>query len=79
MTLSLAQLRPAWHLDAACLEHPELDWFGTDEPTVTGCRAVCDRCLVQYQCLDDAIASGLPYGVRGGLTGGERRDLRQPT
>lgn len=75
--MALLQQPPRWQRDAACLEHPELDWHTTTDPTnVAACRAVCDRCPVQYECLADALEVGPDVGMRAGLTGPERRELR---
>lgn len=74
--MALAVRPSSWHRDAACLEHPELDWFATDDGTIARCRAVCNGCNVAIECLAEAVADGLPFGVRGGLTGRERRELR---
>lgn len=43
-------------------------------------KAICARCPVRHDCLDDEMGTdhpfGLMYGVRGGLTVTERRNLR---
>ena len=36
-------------------------------------KAVCAGCVVQDQCLAQALANGERYGVWGGLTADERR------
>ncbi len=55
--------RPAWMLDAACLEHPELSWFpGPREPDQAA-RDVCRDCLVRVECA--AYASSVPGGIEG--------------
>lgn len=38
-------------------------------------KRVCGRCPVQQACLDDALATGERFGVRGGLSERERRAL----
>lgn len=37
--------------------------------------AICRACPVREQCLQDALATGDTYGIRGGLTGPQRIDL----
>jgi WhiB family transcriptional regulator, redox-sensing transcriptional regulator len=40
-------------------------------------KAVCDRCIVRAECLRWAMETREPYGVLGGLTEAERRQLRR--
>lgn len=70
-----------WHDDAACRGHdPEL-WF-TDRPGVPAeklaepAKKVCARCPVTGACLTWALANDEKWGVWGGLTAEERRELR---
>ncbi len=35
--------RPAWHADAACREHPEVDWFPERGDDQGPAKAVCAR------------------------------------
>lgn len=49
---------PEWHKDAACIEHPELDWFPERGGSCKDARAVCQRCLVQKECLAFALGEG---------------------
>lgn len=39
-------------------------------------KAVCARCPVREACLGFALSTGQNYGIWGGLTAGERRNLR---
>lgn len=39
-------------------------------------KAVCERCTVRQECLDYAIEHNERYGIWGGLTDNERRNLR---
>lgn len=67
--------RPAWHADAACKEHPELDWFPTRGQDIKGLKAVCQGCLVADEC----AAAGFRehYGVWGGMSERERKRRRR--
>jgi WhiB family redox-sensing transcriptional regulator len=77
-----------WQLAACIGEDPEL-WFRERSRTVDGvadtryAKDVCHNCLIRSDCLDDAMrlegSSGLEsrWGVRGGLTGPERYNLRR--
>jgi hypothetical protein len=69
-----------WRDQAACRKvDPEL--FFPVEETAAACaqqvaaaKAVCARCPVRRQCLDDALTRQ-PYGIAGGLTANERRRM----
>lgn len=73
--------RPAWHADAACREHPEITWFPERGEHIVDARAVCAGCLVRVECLAFALEheSSDPdtHGVWGGLSRGERSELRK--
>lgn len=76
--LDLLLSRPAWMADAACREHPELDFFPSRGQTrLTDLRDVCRGCLVRTECLDFSIDSREMFGVWGGLSERERRKVRQ--
>ncbi len=69
-----------WRERAACRGvDPEL-FFPTAEPgpvhdeQVAAAKWVCARCPVREPCLTEALAR-IPYGVAGGLTEHERREL----
>jgi hypothetical protein len=71
-----------WALRAACRGHPSAWWWYSPDPTAVAlaCR-VCSRCPVQGPCLAEAVELGDEYGVRAGLTAGQRARLAtsQPT
>lgn len=76
----LALVRPpAWHRDAACLEHPELTWFPDRHETAVMrlAIAVCRRCLVRAECLAFALEVPDMAGVWGGTTALQRAALRR--
>ncbi|KID30940.1 WhiB family transcriptional regulator [Prauserella rugosa] len=69
-----------WVDDAACRdEDPELFFpvsaMGPGAQQAEQAKAVCARCPVREQCLSYALESGLDFGVFGGLTQEERREL----
>lgn len=81
--------RPDWRGQAACAEtdDPEM-WFSDTQgrrsrlnrERTEQAQAICAGCPVQERCLDVALA--LPpgfdlYGIYGGLTVEDRRDLRR--
>lgn len=77
-----------WMRDAACREHPEVDWFPTRGDTATAALAICAGCLVRDEC--GAYAEAAPTSLSG-IWGGKahrtrlserrrrRRATRQPT
>ena len=56
------------------------DWHpireAEDDPATKRTKRWCRNCLVRRECLDDALARGDEYGIRGGLTSRERRALK---
>jgi WhiB family redox-sensing transcriptional regulator len=70
-----------WRSHAAC-RHADPDLFfpeGTAGPTllaVDRAKRLCETCPVQSRCLDWALDHHAAFGIWGGLTEGERRDLR---
>lgn len=77
---------PAWYADAACREHPEVRWVGSDNsgPKVRAAKAICAECLVQAECLATAMDDPTLVGVWGGTTTRERQlrhrsDRRRPS
>ena len=76
---------PPWMRRAACRDPVEgVTWFperGLGQPDAKAqaqaAKAVCDRCPVQRQCLDYALADDSLCGVWGGTTDGERTRMRR--
>lgn len=66
-----------WVEDALCAQvdpeifHPEKG--GDASPA----KRVCMRCPVRRECLEEALATGERFGVRGGLSERERRKLQK--
>jgi hypothetical protein len=67
--------RPAFHADAACREHPEVDFFPDVGATATDAKRICAGCLVRAECLEYALA-GCERGIWGGTSSRDRRRLR---
>jgi WhiB family transcriptional regulator, redox-sensing transcriptional regulator len=57
--------RPAWMVDAACREHPEVDFFPGRGGNARPAQAVCRGCEVRDICLTYAQENG-ECGVWGG-------------
>lgn len=67
----------SWHDTAACLHHPLDLFFPTgNKPDYTAAKAICRTCPVREDCLNEALARRSTVGVFGGLTPGERQQLR---
>ncbi|GAB3493447.1 WhiB family transcriptional regulator [Amycolatopsis cihanbeyliensis] len=69
-----------WRHRAACRdEDPELFFpvsdVGPAAAQAAQAKAVCARCPVRALCLRYALDNGLDYGIYGGTTERERRDL----
>jgi len=70
-----------WQDDAACAEIGSEFFFPDDANTANKCnyrvaRSICAACPVSVECLEYALADGIPHGMWGGLTPGERSRLR---
>jgi WhiB family redox-sensing transcriptional regulator len=76
MTLLTVE-HPDWMHDAECTRaNPELFYPEPAGRSVDQAKAVCARCTVTDQCLAFALEHGeIDYGVWGGLTVKERRQL----
>jgi hypothetical protein len=72
---------PAWHADAVCPEHPELDWFADEKAGVDAAVDVCrSSCLARLECYAFAMASSSSLvGVWVGTTPEDRAQLRPMT
>lgn len=77
MLLGLIFRRPSWHLDAACREHPDLDWFAEGAGAVAPAQ-VCRTCLVAVECREWSMAQGPGLvGTWAGLGTDERNLWRR--
>lgn len=71
-----------WRVRAACRQtDPDLFFpEGTAGPALRSAdeaKQLCGRCPVQARCLSWALDHGAVFGIWGGLTEAERRDLRR--
>jgi WhiB family redox-sensing transcriptional regulator len=68
-----------WRLGAVCAQvDPDL-WFPEKGSTPHEAKAMCRRCPVTTECLNDALANDELFGVFGGLSAQERRKLKRQT
>lgn len=80
-TTRVTRRSTAWMDDAACLGM-DVDEFFPDHDQPTAALEACGRCLVRAECLEYALGMSprwRSYGVWGGLTPTQRRDLTTPT
>jgi WhiB family transcriptional regulator, redox-sensing transcriptional regulator len=75
--LELFGQRPPWMRDAACREHPEVNFHPGHGESPEPARAVCSRCMVRNECLQFALDDDERYGVWGGLSPPERRAVKR--
>lgn len=64
-----------WREQAICAQTDPAIFFPEPGQHPHAARKVCSVCPVRTVCLADAITSREAYGVRGGLTPNERRQL----
>ena len=63
------------NLDTEQFFHPEGERGGTRRRRDDAAKAICAQCPVIAECGEYALAAQEPYGVWGGLTQEERREL----
>lgn len=77
LTALVNWLRPTWHADAACKEHPELSWFPGLGDDTRRQKTICSGCLVRTECSEAAGDAGdRLVGIWAGCSGKERRRRR---
>jgi len=69
--------RPAFHADALCKEHPEVNFYPERGESADPAKAVCARCTVQAECLAWVLEHepAPPLGIWAGLSARQRRPL----
>jgi WhiB family redox-sensing transcriptional regulator len=67
-----------WRDWASCAEVGWEAFFPGAYQRFEAARRVCEGCPVAEECLADALETGDFHGIRGGLTGDERRELGVP-
>lgn len=65
-----------WAEDALCAQVDSEIFFPEKGGSTREAKLVCGRCPVKAECLADALATDERFGVRGGLSERERRQLR---
>ena len=68
---------PQWMADGLCAEvDPDL-WFPEKGGSTQEAKAVCRRCAVRAECLDYALAHDARFGVWGGASERDRRQMKR--
>lgn len=68
---------PEWVESALCAQIDPDYWFPEKGAAVPAAKRVCARCPVQQECLETAMENDERFGVWGGLSESERRQLRR--
>src|SRR5437763_17171559 len=70
---------PAWRIRAACKGRLDLDFIDPTPAEAEHCRALCAACPVLERCRAEALATGEPWGIWGGLTADGRAAVAEQT
>ena len=68
---------PPWVALALCAQTDPEVFFPEKGGTTQPAKNVCRACEVRSECLDQALRNDERFGVWGGLSERERRDLRR--
>lgn len=68
-----------WDAQALCAQVVGDQFFPSqgDSITANAAKRLCEGCPVKVECLTDALVKDEVFGVRGGYTAHERRQLRK--
>ncbi|MGC5258403.1 WhiB family transcriptional regulator [Gordonia sp. DT218] len=69
--------QPEWMRYGPCASTDPEAFFPEKGESTRAAKAVCARCDFRDQCLQFALDNGERFGVWGGLSERERRDLRR--
>ena len=81
-SLALGSADSSWRRNASCKDtDPELFFpIGTTGQAliqITEAKVVCDECAVRGKCLDFALETNQDWGIWGGMSEDERREIRR--
>ena len=74
LSAPLADEKP-WATYAACADEPGMNFFPQNKKEEAAALAICTVCPVRQECLDHAIATSERFGVWGGMTERQRRQV----
>lgn len=64
-----------WHEDALCAHIGGDWWYPEKGESATAAKAICRACPVRAECLDYSLTWRQRFGIWGGATEHDRRDL----
>ncbi|MCV2489268.1 WhiB family transcriptional regulator [Geodermatophilus sp. YIM 151500] len=67
----------SWRLEALCAETDPEAFFPEKGGSTREAKRVCSGCAVRLECLEYALSNDERFGIWGGLSERERRQLRQ--
>ena len=68
---------PRWMSDALCAQVDAELFFPEVGEHSRPARLICRRCDVQINCLEYAVEHKIAFGIWGGMSDRERRNLRR--
>src|SRR5262245_45714039 len=68
---------PHWQEQALCTQTDPEAFFPEPGRLANAAKRICARCDVRGECLEYALANDERFGIWGGLTEHERRELRR--
>lgn len=72
-----AERNVSWMEEARCAGNKHIDFFEEDDPQVIReAVAICNDCPVKAECLRMALQEEIWHGVWGGLTPGQRTQVK---
>jgi WhiB family redox-sensing transcriptional regulator len=77
MTVVLPVVRQQWLDRAACLQADPDAFYPEKGGSSRAAKRVCHTCPVQAECLSYALANDERFGIWGGMSERERRQLKR--
>jgi WhiB family transcriptional regulator, redox-sensing transcriptional regulator len=68
---------PRNRIGALCIDADPRLFFPERGDSTREAKAICARCPHQAPCLEYALAEGVKYGIWGGTSENQRRDMRR--
>ncbi len=67
----------SWQADALCAQTDPEAFFPEKGGSTRDAKRICQGCEVKAQCLDYALANDERFGIWGGLSERERRNIKK--
>ena len=74
---ALVDSQPSWRRAALCRDQPLAIFFPARGQSSKPALAICGPCPVKADCLAEALAEELDFGIRGGMTSPARVAARK--